>query len=35
MKRASPGSVSDTCHRVIGRHVRGVVSSGFVTRVVV
>uniref|UniRef100_A0A2N9H2L5 Transposase (putative) gypsy type domain-containing protein n=1 Tax=Fagus sylvatica TaxID=28930 RepID=A0A2N9H2L5_FAGSY len=27
MKRASPGSVSDTCRRVIGRHVRGVVSS--------
>ena len=35
MKRALPGSVSDTCRHVIGRHARGVVSSDFVTRVVV
>uniref|UniRef100_A0A2N9HD79 Transposase (putative) gypsy type domain-containing protein n=1 Tax=Fagus sylvatica TaxID=28930 RepID=A0A2N9HD79_FAGSY len=34
MKKASLRSVSDTCRRMIGRHTRGIASSGFVTRVV-
>uniref|UniRef100_A0A2N9G3V7 Transposase (putative) gypsy type domain-containing protein n=1 Tax=Fagus sylvatica TaxID=28930 RepID=A0A2N9G3V7_FAGSY len=33
-EKASLRSVSDTCRRVIGRHARGIASSGFVTRVV-
>jgi hypothetical protein len=34
MKKVSLRSASDTCRRMIGRHARGIASSGFVTRVV-